>query len=321
MLEESLAANTSDSKLELDDESRKKLESLGYVGGALEEDFSFDQDKADPKDTFQYHLDLMNIMGLMQQKDYDAAQKACEAFISKGLEVPQVYSHLAQIAMEREDEPQAIEYLKKALALEPETASAQAQLGLLLLTTGDYEQALIHLKEAYQIQPKSANICYDVARAYYKLGNKEKAVEYCRKSLLLKPDYIEPRVNLGKALFELGDIHTAIKEYYRALKYDAENLKALNFLAWIQATSRDEQLRKPKEALKLAQRAAKVADYNNAEVMDTLAVAYASVGQFDQAIEKASEAIELAESSGEMALAQRIAKRRGLFQAGKTYNE
>ena len=59
MLEESLAADTTDSKLELDDESLKKLESLGYVGGALEEDFSFDQDKADPKDTFSYHMALV----------------------------------------------------------------------------------------------------------------------------------------------------------------------------------------------------------------------------------------------------------------------
>ncbi|MHC4998065.1 MAG: sulfatase, partial [Planctomycetota bacterium] len=65
MLEESLEAGTPDSALELDEESLKKLASLGYVGGALEEDFSFDQDKADPKDTFQHHLDFMKIMGMM----------------------------------------------------------------------------------------------------------------------------------------------------------------------------------------------------------------------------------------------------------------
>jgi tetratricopeptide (TPR) repeat protein len=314
MLEESLAADTTDSKLELDDESLKKLESLGYVGGALEEDFSFDQNKADPKDTFSYHMDLMDIMGLIRKKDYDKAEKACQAFISKGLEVPEVYLHLAQIAIEREDEEQAIEYLKKTLALEPGTASAQKHLGTQLLEAERFDEALKHLLKASEIQPRSAEISYFIAKAYYKLGEREKAVEYATRSLDAEPENIEPRTSLAKTLFELGDTRSAIKEYYKVLEYDAENLKALNFLAWIQASSRDEQLRNPKEALKLA-------DYNNAEVMDTLAVAYASVGQFDQAIEKASEAIELAESSGEMALAQRIAKRRGLFQAGKTYNE
>ncbi|MHC5094576.1 MAG: sulfatase-like hydrolase/transferase, partial [Planctomycetota bacterium] len=258
MLEESLAAGTPDSALELDEESLKKLQSLGYVGGALEEDFSFDQDKADPKDTFQHHLDLMEIMGLMGTKeDLDAAEKACLAFISKGMEVAQVYVYLAQIAIAREDQPKAIDYLKKAVAVEPGTASAQAQLGVLLLDAEDYEQALVHLQEAHQIQPKSAMICYDVARAYYKLGQKEKAIEYCRKSLAKQPDYISPRANLAKALFELGDTPSAVNEYYKVIEYDAENLKALNFLAWIQATSRNGQLRKPQEALKLAQRAAK----------------------------------------------------------------
>jgi arylsulfatase A-like enzyme/Flp pilus assembly protein TadD len=322
MLEESLAAGTPDSALELDEESLKKLQSLGYVGGALEEDFSFDQDKADPKDTFQHHLDLMEIMGLMGTKeDLDAAEKACLAFISKGMEVAQVYVYLAQIAIAREDQPKAIDYLKKAVAVEPGTASAQAQLGVLLLDAEDYEQALVHLQEAHQIQPKSAMICYDVARAYYKLGQKEKAVEYCRKSLAEQPDYISPRANLAKALFELGDTPSAVNEYYKVIEYDAENLKALNFLAWIQATSRNGQLRKPQEALKLAQRAAKAADYKTAEVLDTLAVAYAATGDFEQAVTEADKAIALAESAGEAALAQRIARRRGLFKNGQSYNE
>ena len=322
MLEESLEAGTPDSALELDEESLKKLQSLGYVGGALEEDFSFDQDKADPKDTFQHHLDFMKIMGMMSKKeDFDAAEKACLAFISKGLEVAQVYVYLAQIAMAREDQPQAIDYLKKAVAVEPGTASVQATLGVLLLEAEDYEQALVHLQEAHQIQPKSAMICYDVARAYYKLGQKEKAVEYCRKSLAEQPDYISPRANLAKALFELGDTPSAVKEYYKVIEYHAENLKALNFLAWIQATSRNGQLRKPQEALKLAQRAAKAADYKTAEVLDTLAVAYAATGDFEQAVTEADKAIALAESAGETALAQRIARRRGLFKNGQPYNE
>jgi hypothetical protein len=96
--------------------------------------------------------------------------------------------------------------------------------------------------------------------------------------------------------------------YYTVLEYDAENLKALNFLAWIQATSRDGQLRKPTEALQLAQRAATAAEYKTAEVMDTLAVAYAATGDFAQAVTEANKAIALAESSGDTALAQRIAR-------------
>ena len=71
----------------------------------------------------------------------------------------------------------------------------------------------------------------------------------------------------------------------------------------------------------MAELAAKAADYKSAEVMDTLAVAYASVGDFEQAIKQAGKAIQLAKSSDNKALAQRIAKRRELFKNGKTYSE
>ena len=320
MLEKSLVADNAQSKFNLDDESLKKLQSLGYVGGGLEEDFSFDQDKPDPKDTFKHHRDLLAIMRLVRTKDYDAAEQAAKEFLAE-CEVAQVYDHLAQIATEKKNELQAIEYLKKAVEIEPSIVATRKNLGWLLLRREKFDEALHHLMKASEILPRSAEISYGIARAYYNLGQKEKAVEYTRKSLDNRPDYIEPRTGLANALFELGDTQQALKEYYKVLDYDAQNIEAINFLAWIQATSRDAQLRKPAEALRLAKLAAKAADYKSAEVMDTLAVAYASVGNFEQAIKQADKAIELAESSENNALAERISKRRELFKNDKMYNE
>ena len=320
VLEKSLVADNIASKFQLDDESLKQLESLGYVGGGLEEDFSFAQDKPDPKDTFKHHRALLAIMRMIRTKDYDAAERAAEELLAE-CEVAQVYDHLAQIAMEKKDELQAIEYLQKAVAIKPSIVAPRKNLGLLLLHREKFDEALHHLLKASAIQPRSAEISYGVARAYYKLGQKEKAVVYARKSLDNQPNYIEPRTSLANALFELGNTRSAIEEYYKVLDYDAGNIEALNFLAWIQATSRDAQLRKPPEALRLAELAAKAADYKSAEVMDTLAVAYASVGDFEQAIKQAGKAIQLAKSSDNKALAQRIAKRRELFKNGKTYSE
>lgn len=321
MLETSLVADNTKSNLKLDDASLKKLQSLGYVGGSVKEDFSFDQNKPDPEDTFKYHEDLMKIMDLMRAKDYNEVERACKKFLVEGPDVAQIYSYLAEISIERKNDKEAIQYLRKAIAIEPEVGSTQAQLGSMLLDEGTFDEALKHLLKAYAIQPKSAEFCYEVARAYYKLGQKEKAVEYARKSLENRPDYIEPRTNLAKSSFELGDIQTAINEYYKVLGYAAGNMEALNFLAWIQATSRNAQILKPDEALRLAKLAAKAANYKSAEVLDTLAVAYASVGEFKQAIEQAGKAIELAESSDNKGLAERITKRRELFKNGKAYSE
>ena len=105
------------------------------------------------------------------------------------------------------------------------------------------------------------------------------------------------------------------------LEEDPQNLQALNFLAWVQATSRDPQIRNPNRALKMAKRAARAADYNSAEYMDTLAVAYAAAGDFDQAVQQADKAFSLAQDSGDNALAKRIAGRRELFRNRKVYSE
>ncbi|MHC4962396.1 MAG: sulfatase-like hydrolase/transferase [Planctomycetota bacterium] len=318
----SLAADTADSRTQLDEESVKKLESLGYVGGRVDEDYSFDQDKPDPKDMFRYHTDLVEIMLLMRNEDYEAAEKACQKIVSEGFEFSEVYSHLAKIAsIKYKDDEQAIDYPNKAVALEPDSLQTLEQLGKLLLNNDQYPKALDCLLKAHEIQPRSATICHDIARAYYKLGQRDKAIEFAHKTLSVDPKRIESRSLLATALFETGEVHAAIEQYYIVLDDDKDNLQALNFLAWVQATSRDPEIRNPNRALKLAKRAAKAADYNSAEYMDTLAVAYAAAGDFDLAVQQADKAIRLARSAGDAAMAKRIAGRRELFRNRKVYSE
>ena len=54
---------------------------------------------------------------------------------------------------------------------------------------------------------------------------------------------------------------------------------------------------------------------------EALAAAYAEVGQFENAIRTASQAIELAEQEGHNDLAARIRQRLTLFGSGKPFHE
>ena len=57
ILERTLRKDSVDNKLQLDDESRKRLESLGYVASSsISEEFEFDQSKDDPKDLIDFHV-------------------------------------------------------------------------------------------------------------------------------------------------------------------------------------------------------------------------------------------------------------------------
>jgi 4-amino-4-deoxy-L-arabinose transferase-like glycosyltransferase len=66
-----------------------------------------------------------------------------------------------------------------------------------------------------------------------------------------------------------------------------------NNLAWVHATSADPRHRDPDRAIALALRAAEQTQFQSADVLDTLAAAYASSGQFDAAIETQLRAIAL----------------------------
>ena len=77
ILEQTVRKDSGGPKVEMDPEARKQLEELGYVGGTITEDFSFDQTKADPKDLLKYHLSTQAFSDrgntYLAKGDYDQA--------------------------------------------------------------------------------------------------------------------------------------------------------------------------------------------------------------------------------------------------------
>jgi TPR repeat protein len=94
--------------------------------------------------------------------------------------------------------------------------------------------------------------------------------------------------------------------------------QAQNDYAWLLSTSESEDLRDGTLALQYAERA--VAQVPSAAYLDTLAAAYAELGQFAEAITTQQHALELVTESGSdeaMALAEHLAA----YQAGEPWRE
>jgi len=75
------------------------------------------------------------------------------------------------------------------------------------------------------------------------------------------------------------------------------------------------------EAVRLAQRVRAISGRDDAHSLDTLAVAYAAAGQFSNAVISSEQALQLAESAGQTALAGEIRSRLELYRAGRPYRE
>jgi len=99
------------------------------------------------------------------------------------------------------------------------------------------------------------------------------------------------------------------------------SFEMVNTLAWILATNADSMIRNGKEAVLYAEMACKDTGYKEAAILDTLAVAYAEAGRFQEAVITAQKAIEKAEKSQDKSVVEEMKKRLQLYQSGKAYHE
>lgn len=134
---------------------------------------------------------------------------------------------------------------------------------------------------------------------------------------------IEMYPNSGNYYFTRGWIHENLKEYALAkADYDqAVRLKpdryCLNNLAWILATAPAAATRDAGRAVKLALQACEISRWKDPDHLGTLAAAYASNGQFEDAIAWAEKA--LARQKGRKAKAELNAQLK-LYRAGQPYH-
>ena len=188
----------------------------------------------------------------------------------------------------------AIVAFREAVRLRPEYAAAHNNLGALLAATGDLDGAIVYYRLALQFGSRDASAHYNLANALLATGGIEEAIDHFREALTLTPDDPDVHTNLARALVATADLAGGVTHYERALELDPRIPLALVGLSWLRGAAPDATLRSSPQALSLAQRAVALIGGNHPEVLDALAVAYAAVGRFDDALATARKAAEAA---------------------------
>ena len=115
---------------------------------------------------------------------------------------------------------------------------------------------------------------------------------------------------------EAGDKERAIEVYKKILSRFPKKLKAAYNLAYILATDKDIEVRRPKESRALALRLCKMTNNKNPNYLDLLSMAEASCGNFESAILSVTEAIKMYENQLDVSSAK---LRLQLYQSKKTF--
>ena len=112
---------------------------------------------------------------------------------------------------------EAERYFYRALALAPESAEIQLQLGNLFRAQGRQEAALQCCLEAVRLAPGFAQARNNLGNAYRELGKAGEALAEFRQAVALDPGLPEAQFNLGVALQKRGEAGEAMQCYRNAL--------------------------------------------------------------------------------------------------------
>lgn len=157
-------------------------------------------------------------------------------------------------------------------------------------SAGDLRGAINHFEKAYKLVPDSKQLSSQLASVYFAF-----ATQMDRQQMK----------------------ETAINHYRKGLVIDPSNNAARNNLAWILATSANQDLRNAEEALIVATKLNADTGNKVPQVLDTLAAAQAANGQFMKAAKSAEMAISQLKNNSK--LKQTIQNRLKLYKNGKAF--
>jgi putative PEP-CTERM system TPR-repeat lipoprotein len=174
-------------------------------------------------------------------------------------------AYLARGDASRGDVSKGIEYMEKAIALEPDMAALRTQLAIGQMVEGDLDQAVSELQAAVKLgqglfradlmlvlvylQKKDYDNALTAAEALaVKMpdnpaplnmkgaallgkGDQQGAIKAFEAALGIQPDFLPAHLNLAQVDVMSGDTAAAKVRYKKVLSYDASNMKALLALA------------------------------------------------------------------------------------------
>jgi tetratricopeptide (TPR) repeat protein len=225
-------------------------------------------------------------------------------------------------ALEEQNKPEEalIEY-QKALQLDSHRHELYNNIGKLLSNGGKPEAALNYSREAVRLNPKSPFSHNNLGLVLMGLGRFDEAMGQFSEAAKLDANYAPPRFQMGRILLQQGHDAEAMPHFHEALRIEPDNLQMLTYIAHVLAADENPRIRNGAEALVLATKASQLAGQAQPVALDTLAMACAETGRFDEAVQHEREATSLARAARQKDDATIMQQRLELYQKHQPWRE
>ena len=187
----------------------------------------------------------------------------------------------------------ALEDYSEVIRLNRSSENAYDARAIIYKNTGQYELAAADYKQICELNQNTPAAQRELADNYIDLGFYDRALELLKPQIDTEPDNVDLLQLYGEVNLKLNRNHQAKRHLESALALDPDHAATHNALAWLYATSSNKHLLDSDLAIEHAIKANQLSDGNTAKYIATLAAAYARDEQYDTAIEKLDEAIEM----------------------------
>lgn len=247
-------------------------------------------------------------LGLMLDRRGNVEQAV--VYYYKALEIyPEdevVLYNLGNISKSKGKLDEAVAYYKKAIQTRPNYVDAYNNLANTLKMQGKFDEAVECYKTALVFGPRDAKTYYNLANTFLQQERIDEAITFYRQCISLEPGFIHARINFAIALESNGDVDEAINQYRKVLELDPDSLVSLCALTELLIRKSDIDVRDANEAVRCAEHAAVLTDYNEPKILNMLAMTYAVADDWPKTEKTAQRALDLAVEKGNKKLANRI---------------
>jgi tetratricopeptide (TPR) repeat protein len=309
--------------------------------------------RATPQDPFHF-VDPFLLLG-DQKEVQERKERNIAAFteaIKRDPKNPMTHANRGVLHAMLHMNNEAIRDYSRAIELAPHDAILYVRRGTIYGRQGGFDAAIADFDRAVELDPNCISAYTQRATAYAKKGDLDRAIESMNRAIELEPGDGDSYLARGNLYDKRGDRKLALSDFARYISlfpahgcdgyfrmvqvllntdelrtaYDLGRVlpqklpEAIRDLAWVLATHPDAQYRNGDEAVSYAQVAVAVSPKESAELLDTLAAAYAEAGRFPEAVATARKALALPAHGSQDAPPEAIRGRLQLYEARQAYH-